>query len=945
MTLASLLGALSKSGFAAELTPQTTELNTMNIRSRKLAAVLSLVMGAGAGSTVVAQTTPGKPTDEKVTLEKFVVTGSLIPIAAGSPAIPVKLINAVELERSGVDTDLIDVLRRTEPAFYGGNNLGSDVANTNSGDTNGGSGLALRNRSTLVLINGRRAATSPVVTTGGASFVDVSAIPMSAIERVEILSDGASATYGSDAVSGVVNIILKSNFVGAETGGSYGFSTNKGHWENRRYYGIFGASQGNTSLTVTTEWKSSDPLIQNERPYSTGLFRTPTFAGVVSIGNDYYYLNPSANAPAQNLDLTPAQLIAQGIYQGPLTQDGVAQFLDLAAYPTLLAQAERRSFTAAIEHRLNDKTSLFGDFMYSINETETVLNAQPVSGTVAANHPFNPFNVAVTARNRFLPYPRIYANESTSTRGVFGIKGKFFDAWSYEAAGNFNRVTHHFRNYNLIDALKYTELTNTGAYNPFARRQAAGVIESMSGTQQRDFRSTLRAWDARINGPVFQLPGGAVQLGVGVSYTWERLDFQNDRNDQTGNWLQATPRLPFKAKSNTDGYYAETRIPIFSEKNSIPGFHVLELSLAGRYDKYSTTSDPTVPKYSVRYLPFNDELAFRGTYSESFVAPTLYDLYGPTSVGFTSSINITRYDGNGNSLGVTTGNRQYRSQSGSNSRLNPAQSRNWSAGIVWSPKAIKGFSMSADWFNIDERDQIDTVPTTLIVNDVEQKGPRSVYAKDVRLATSVAGETHFTDGAPITAPGQMTSRPSDEVWINNAKTNVAGYWQDGLDLTMNYKWDSRGFGRFGATVAGTFVRQYVVQQLPSTAPVGYQDGFFARGTSSNGVYARYRLNSHIDWSLKGWNARIANTYVPSIDDLTNPTKYRVAKYHSFDLQVGHTFAAWNNKFLKGLTTSVGVNNVFNKMPPLIPSEGNQSHDINAYDPIGRFVYVQAKYRF
>ena len=110
MTLASLLGALSKSGFAAELTPQTTELNTMNIRSRKLATVLSLVMGAGAGSTVVAQTTPGKPTDEKVTLEKFVVTGSLIPIAAGSPAIPVKLINAVELERSGLE--LAELLRR-----------------------------------------------------------------------------------------------------------------------------------------------------------------------------------------------------------------------------------------------------------------------------------------------------------------------------------------------------------------------------------------------------------------------------------------------------------------------------------------------------------------------------------------------------------------------------------------------------------------------------------------------------------------------------------------------------------------------------------------------------------------------------------------------------------------------------------------------------------------
>lgn len=910
-------------------------------------AVLSLYVGAGALTAVVAQTTAASTAkkDDKVVLEKFVVTGSLIPIAAGSTAIPVTVIGAQEIEKSGISTDLSDVLRRSQPAFYGANNLGSDVANVNSGDSNGGSGLSLRNRSTLVLINGRRAAISPVLATGGASFVDVSAIPMSAIERVEILSDGASATYGSDAVSGVINIILKSNYNGAELGGSYGFSTNNGHWTNRSYYGVFGASQGKTSITFTTEWKNSDPLIQYERDYSRGLYRTPTFAGSVSVGNDFYYLNPSSNAPARNLDLSLTQIVSQGIYRGPLTQDAVAQFLDLANYPTLLASAQRRSFTAAIEHRLTESTTLFGDFIYSLNETETVLNAQPVSGTVAANSPLNPFDIAVTARNRFLKFPRIYANESASMHGVVGIKGDLGSSWKYEAGANFNRTIHHFRNKNLIDGAKYTELTNTGAFNPFAREQGAGVIESMLGTQVRDYTSSLRSLDISVNGDLFQIPGGAVKLGVGAAYTWETLDFTNDRLDQTGGWLQATPRQPFNAKLNIDGYFAEARIPIFGGKNALPGAHLLELSIAGRYDKYSTTSDPTTPKYSVRWLPFNDELAFRGTYSESFVAPTLFDLYGPLSVGFTSSINITRYDANGNSLNVATGNRQYRSQSGSNPKLNPSQSRNWSAGVVWSPKAIKGFSISADWFNIDERDLVSTIPTTLIVNDVEQKGPKSPYASMVRLATSVAGETHFTDGAAITAPGQMTSRPSDEVWISAANVNIAGYWQDGMDLQAKYKFDLQGSGKFELTTAGTFIRQYVVQTLPSTLPVGYQDGFFARGTSSSGVFARYRLNNRLDWSHKSWTAGIAHTYVPSLDDLTNVTPYRVGKYNTFDVQFGHSFTNWGNKWLKGLQMQVGVNNIFNTMPPLIPSEGNQSHDINAYDPIGRFIYVQAKYKF
>lgn len=913
-------------------------------RSSRLAYQF-VALAALATATARAQTAPATATPAVTKLESFVVTGSLIPIAAGSPAVPVTVIGATEIEKTGVSTDLLDVLRKTSPAFYGANNLGSDVANTNSGDTNGGSGLSLRNRSTLVLINGRRAAISPVAATGGFAFVDVSSIPIAAVERVEILSDGASATYGSDAVSGVVNIILKSSYTGSEVGGSYGFSTNKGNWTNRSYYGIIGASSGKTSLTLTTEYKDSDPLIQSERPYSKGLFRSPTYAGIVSSGTVFYYLNPSLNAPPRNVDLTPAQLIAQGVYQGPLDQTAASQFFDLANAPTLLAQAQRRSFTAAIEHRLTDTTKLFGDFIYSLNDTETVLNAQPVTGTVAAANPANPFDVALTARNRFIDFPRIYANSSAGLRGVIGVKGNLSDIWSYEIAGNFNRTTHAFRNRNLIDGARYTELVNSGAYNPFARKQAPGVVESMLGTQVRDFVSALRTIDFRVNGDITQLPAGPLQVGFGATYTWDKLEFTNDRNDQTGGWLQATPRQPFSAKSNIDGYYAEVRIPIFGGKNALPFAHLLEASIAGRYDKYSTTSDPTTPKYSLRYLPFNDELAFRATYSESFVAPSLFELFGPVTAGFTANTNIIRYDANGNSLGVASGSRQYRSQTGSNRNLNPSQSRNWSAGVVWSPKAIKGFSVSADFFNIDERDLISTIPTPTLLNDVEQKGPRSIYAPLVRQAVSVAGESYFGTGAPITAPGQITGRPSDEIWISNQNTNVAGYWQDGVDLKLDYKYNAGNLGTFNLSTAGTFIRQYVVQVTAISAPVEYQDGHFARGTSSNGVFPRYRLSSRLDWSLKDWTAGIAHTYVPSLDDLTNTTPYRVAKYHSVDLQVGYTFKNWGNKWLKGLTTSVGVNNVANRFPPLIPSEGNQSADISSYDPIGRFVYVQAKYKF
>ena len=893
---------------------------------------LPVILGASLASAQVSV--------ETQKMEKFVVTGSLIPIAAGSPANPVTVINALEIEKSGTATDLLEVLKKTQPYFYGGNNIGSENGNVSSGSTNGGSAVALRNRATLVLINGRRAALSPVLASGGASFVDVSIIPFSAVERVEVLSDGASATYGSDAVSGVVNVILKTNYQGAEVGGRYGWSPNRGKYAERSYYAVAGAGTGRTNLTVTTEWKSSDPIIQYERDFSTGLFRTPTYAGTLNIGNDFYYLNPSLNAPAKNLDLTPAEVVAQGIYKGPMSQGEVGMYLDLAGYPTLKLQAERRSFTFAVDHRLSDTQSLFADFIYSLNETESVLNAQPVSGNVVGSNPNNPFNATVTARNRFLKFPRIYDNESASLRGVFGIKGSIAGSWRYEAAGDFNRTNHHYRNKNLIDAAKYTELTNSGAYNPFARVQAAGVIESMLGIQVRDYQSNLNSFDVRVNGNAFDLPAGPLQLGLVAETRWESLSFVNDRLDQTGGWLAATPRLPFAARSTVDGFSAELRVPVFGGRYKLPGFHNLELSVAGRHDIYSKTSDPTVPKYSLKWLPFSDEFAIRATYSESFNAPSLYDLFGPISQGFTSTINIARYDASGNPLNSTTGSRQYRSQSGSNQNLNPSQSRNWTAGIVWSPKSIKGFSVSADWFNIDERDLISSISSSLIVSDVEKLGPKSNYASLVKIATSVNGETHFADGAAVTAPGQMSANPSDSVWISNSIVNVAGVWQDGMDLQLAYDHNIQGLGRFKLTSAGTYIRQYVVQSLPTDKPTNYVDGY-----SGSSVYARYRLRNTLDWSAGKWGMTLGHTYVPSIDDLANGSPFRVARYHAFDLQGSYSFANSSNRLLRGLALNVGVNNLNNAQPPLIPSEGNQSHDVNAYDAVGRFVYFQMKYKF
>lgn len=921
-------------------------MNYSSVRHlRKPLALLGAGLSLFAASAAFAQTTAAsEKKDETLKLETFTVTGSLIPIAANSPAIPVTVISAIDIKESGVNTDLLAVLKKTEPYFYGANNIGSDNGNISSGSSNGGSAASLRNRATLVLINGRRAAVSPVTASGGADFVDVSLIPVSAVERIEILSDGASATYGSDAVSGVVNIILKTNYRGGEVSGRYGFSPADGKYAEKSYSGVFGAGTDKTNVTISTEYKKSDPVLQKDRPWAKGQFRTPTFAGSLNIGNSFYYLNPTLNAPPLNTDLTAAQLVAAGIYQGPLTQGAVAQFFDLAEKPTMLIDAQRRSVVAAIDHRLTDNTTLFADFIYSTTETRSVLNAQPVNSAVPGATATNPFDVQVTARNRFVDFPRVYNAENFATRGVVGVKGSLADtSWRYEAAANFNNTTTKFRNNGLIDAVAYTAAIANLTYNPFARVQAPGVIAGFIGTSFRDFQSQLVGFDFRVTGEVFDLPGGPIAVGFGADTRRESLDFTNDRYDQSGGWLGATPRQPFTANSSVDGFFAEVRVPIFDKSNAIKGAHILELSVAARKELYNKTTDPFVPKYTIRWLPFNDEFAVRATYSESFSAPSLYNLFGPVSAGFTPSINITRYDASGNSLGVTTGSRQYRSSSGSNAALVPSQSRNWTAGVVWSPKgALKGLEVSADWFNIDERDLVSSISSSLIVSNVEQLGTASPYASLVRLGQSLSGETYFGTGAAITTPGQMSNRPSDEVWITNKLVNIAGVWQSGADVKVSYKYDTKTWGMLSARLSGVYLDEYVIQSLPTDSPFDYAGSY--SGTS---VYARYRIYTQFGWNFKGWSAGLNNTYIPTLNDVAagvTPDP-EVAAYSTWDARLGYSFSGSSNRWLKGMSIGAGVNNALDEDPPFIFSEGNQNHDINAYDPIGRFYYFDLTYKF
>jgi iron complex outermembrane receptor protein len=198
-----------------------------------------------------------------VALEKMTVTGSFIPATLDEQkAMPIQIIDSKMIEMSGVNTNVLDVLRKTVPQIQGSNNIGVENANISGGSNGGASNVALRNVDTLVLFNGKRMAAQPGAAGGGVTGVDLNLIPLSAVEQIQVLTDGASAIYGSDAVSGVINIILKKDYRGAEFSSHYSMAEkdNGGQWDQKSIGMVVGTGTDKTNVLFTAEWTSSDPL-------------------------------------------------------------------------------------------------------------------------------------------------------------------------------------------------------------------------------------------------------------------------------------------------------------------------------------------------------------------------------------------------------------------------------------------------------------------------------------------------------------------------------------------------------------------------------------------------------------------------------------------------------------------------------------------------------------
>ena len=967
-------------------------------------AVLSAFIFLFLCASSRGQTQPTPTDDETQHMQTFVVTGSNIPNADEALAIPVAIISPSDIANSGVETNVLDVLRKISPAISG---IGGENATIATGGQDGGSQVLIHNLPTLVLVNGRRMAYNPVDASGGAEFVDLNAIPLAAIDRIEVLSDGSSAIYGADAIGGVINVILKKDYNGWEADTHYGYSDTAGHYSERSGSLTGGFGNGTTSVTVSLEYTQTDPIVEADRPYTNPFYATTYVPGILEVfglttnpstpGYGYdeaFQLAPGVNAPPGGGTYTIQQLVSMGIYKdlgsfntpGVLSQ--VEHIYNLANHENLEQSLKRQSVLVNMDHQIyGANLEGFGYVLFSHVNTESGLNAQPLfpfisdtnanlgniglnplpPGTeyVPVNAPTNPLSQAsldqgyadgsggysAYIHNRFESSPRLFQNDDLALTFVGGLRGKINNDWSWEVAADLSRYQDNYANAGLLDTNNLIAAFVDGQINPFAINQAPGATNGVLGTGYVNYVSTNNTFDALLRGKLFELPAGAVNFAAGVDFSRQNLTAVPDNNTANGLWIDSPTINPFNRNRTITSAYAEIEIPIVDKSHPLPGIYSMAFDGAGRYDDYSgNVGSAKVPKVSLKYQPFDDELTLRASAGKSFIAPQLFSLYGPTQTGSSSQISYT------GSNGVTYQNVQFQAVTGSNPDLQPSTATTWDAGFVYTPKAVPNLSITGDYFDTTQHDLISTLDQTTIIQSVEDLGAASPYASDIHFGSANgSGPTGDT-------PGQISSRPLSSVYIIDDETNIGAVAIKGYDASIVYVLPTKSFGRFELNSTITVYDSYLIQILPTqnyyqyashVSTIASNTESESSGGGEGGTIPRWKTYTSITWKDKGFEFLVAQTFIPQVTDIGSggadeSPPLTVASFQQWDFALTYKMSAlhWSH-WTDGLKVRVGVNNAFDYEPPVAPYRLEDTlADVSTYDgPIGRMFYTDISYKF
>ncbi|MBC7659796.1 MAG: TonB-dependent receptor, partial [Chitinophagaceae bacterium] len=698
-------------------------------------------------------TTPKTPTDPTAApskVERMTVTGSHIKKLDVELASPVSTIDANQIKETG-EVSVGDVLRKE---VY--NSFGSRRENS-GGSASGAAYINLRgvgeNR-TLVLLNGKRI--SRDIQNGA---VDLNMLPVSAIERIDILRDGASAIYGSDALGGVVNIITKKNFEGSQYAMRF-LTPEKAGGMSREFSFTGGGSSGKTSFLNMLSYRESDTLNSNQRD-----FLHPNWVNQGSPGTF-------------RGDKTKKWIVDPTCPANRINQRGTSCSFDVAQDSIRKPSVKTLSLLSSFEHELNSRATLFTqvfasrknvDWYWSPTADErNILIPAASRGILEAGAGRPVFAGIPAAENIELQYRLVELGretksvEATSFGINSGIKGSIGDAWTYEVSAAQDRKYENEVGTGVALKDRLNELIDTGAYNPFKPEGQHGSIDGLNYTPYNKKISLTKSIDATFSGPIAEMPYGELSLAVGGEGRKEMYSEAVDSETQRGNtWGTLKGNSGDGDRTVSSGFL----------ELSIPAYKKLDVTLSGRYDKYSDYGSNVSPKIAASYRPF-DWMFVRASIGSGFKAPTLFEMYRNENLQYVSGYRDYSYcQANNIAVAKCPTRNGYITQSG-NKNLNQETSQFQNLGLGFEP--LKDLTLNVDYWAMNIKDEIGYIDTDALLK-----------AQAANVDISKFGASAERD--PIT--GETTN-------IKTVYQNLGHAELRGIDTSLDYRlrFDSGTYG-------------------------------------------------------------------------------------------------------------------------------------------------------
>jgi iron complex outermembrane receptor protein len=920
-------------------------------QKKVLVQAISLALAYAAFGQALAQDTPQGP------IQRVEVTGSSIKRASVETASPIQIISREDIARSGKGT--VSEYLQTLTA----DGAGSLPTGFGNGFAAGSTAISLRGlgaTSTLVLLNGRRMAPFARADDGQKSFTDLSTVPLEAVERIEVLKDGASSTYGADAIAGVVNIILRKDFTGLALKVEAGES---------RYYD---AQQGKIALTwgkgslnddgynwlINAEVFGNAELMNDERAgrrwIGKGDIRPWGYAANTQFASGY--ITPGASSPS------PTGALRDPATNNYVSLPGCAQFSRTVAQDPaggcLWYADQFRSMQPKIgglnlytryTKNLNGDLQLYAEAGYSRRDTEFTLVPPSTSSTVAfppnaanptgvinygnailmaANHPQNPYGVPVRLRySMFDVGPSTRSANNEFSRVVVGLKGTGF-GWDFDTGYTHSQSALDLDYSNMINmkVLQQALGNPASAFFPYyigtqANRNPASLYAAMVVNATSHSTTELDVVDFKASRELFQLPGGPLGLAVGTEYRRLKLD-----NPSLSGTLDGSINSSYVAAKGTDDVKA-----VFVEV-AAPVLKSVELSAALRYDRYKNFSS-TTPKFGAKWTPV-PTFALRGTYSEGFRAP------GPAesgtdsqSTGNSAVRDPVRCPGGTPAAGGATAadcSITIGAVKVGNPNLQPETSKGATLGLVWDP--LQNTSMSLDAWKIKRSNEINPLS----------------YVEAAALPTAIRNDNNLVVNG-VVRPNTGTLLLSNAPYQNSSYTEVKG-----IDLDVKQRIPMGSYGRSVLGLTWTHVASWLRAEKNGTmfqyaGTHGNCDTSNCAGTpkdkiSLNATWEREALSVS---AIANYRADIQNRYFAGdkcasqyANGADAPGGCRLASFTTVDLSARYKVnAEWQ--------VYASIANVFDKIAPLDPlTYGGLSYNpMDASGAIGRYFKVGARAQF